>query len=108
MKIGKRVEALVKTLQSVADWATRLEPQGISLRFLNYKKDGDGDFDNLADLEKIKDMVHYAQPHGPTKLGTILEEKILNPIALKATRERLKKPLIGVIITDGEVGLPTI
>ncbi|KAF3925931.1 hypothetical protein ABW20_dc0105854 [Dactylellina cionopaga] len=65
MDIGNRWSTLVKTLQSVADWATRLEPTGISLRFLNYDEDGDGDFDNLTDLEQIKDMCHLPTDDDP-------------------------------------------
>ena len=94
---------LVKTLQSVAYWATRLEPTGISLRFLNYENDGNGDFDNLTELEQIKDKCHLVQPKGRTNLGATTRKKILTPRLLEKERVGLSKPLIVAIITDGEV-----
>jgi len=102
MNIGNRIPTLIKTLQSVADWATRLEPKGISLRFLNYENDGDGKFDNLADLEQIKDMCYLVQFDGGTDLGAITEKKILKRRLLEEQRVDLDKPLIVAIITDGE------
>lgn len=96
MKIGDRIPALIKTLQSVSAWATLLEPTGIALRFLNYSGDMNGGFDNLKSQEKIADMV-YNIPLGKfTKLGTMLQEKVLQYRAGRG------KPLIVVIITDGE------
>jgi len=102
MNVGNRIPTLVKTLQSVADWATRLEPKGISLRFLNYENDGDGKFDNLTDLEQIKDMCYLVQFDGGTDLGAITERKILKRRLLDAQRVGLDKPLIVAVITDGE------
>lgn len=107
MNIGNRIPTLVKTLQSVADWATRLEPTGISLRFLNYENDGDGKFDNLVELEQIKDMCYLVQFEGGTDLGAILRKKIFKRRLLEQKRVGVNKPLIVAIITDGEAS-PTI
>lgn len=103
MKIGERIPTLVKTLQGVADWATRLEPKGISLRFLNYQQDGDGQFDNLSSLREIKDMCHRVKFDGGTELGGVLQQKIVGRRILESERVGLDKPLIVAIITDGEV-----
>ncbi|KAH8665295.1 hypothetical protein BGZ60DRAFT_453820 [Tricladium varicosporioides] len=105
MEIGQRIATLIRTLQSVADWATRLEPTGISLRFLNYQNDCNGKFDRLTDLTKIKDMCHLVKPGGGTELGAVIQRKIINRRILEAAQvgtEGLKKPLIVAIITDGE------
>ncbi|KAJ6256898.1 hypothetical protein Dda_7781 [Drechslerella dactyloides] len=100
MQIGERIPTLLKTLQGVADWATKLEPTGISLRFLNYQRDGN--FDNLTTLDQIKDACHAVQPDGGTELCKALQRKILNRRILEKERIGLEKPLIVAIITDGE------
>jgi hypothetical protein len=97
MKIGNRIPALIKTLQSVTAWATMLEPNGVSLRFLNYRRDMNENFDNLTNQRKIADIVYEVKLGRSTKLGTVLQEKVLQYRAGK------DKPLIAVIITDGEV-----
>jgi hypothetical protein len=103
MKIGKRIATLTKTLQSVADWATRLEPRGISVRFLNHEGDSDQHFDGLVDVPTIQDRIYKVKFGGGTMLGTMLDEKIINPFLLRMERLENKRPLIAVIITDGEV-----
>jgi len=102
MTIENRIPTLVKTLQSVADWATKLAPTGISLRFLNHKNDEDGRCDNLVQLEQIEDMCRLVRFRGKTNLGTITRKKILNRRLLEEKQVALKKPLIVAIITDGE------
>jgi hypothetical protein len=100
MNRGDRIPTLVKTLQSVADWATKLEPTGISLRFLNNINDEDGKFDNLVQLEQIEHVFGLVKFAGKTNLGDITRKKILERRILE---EKQKKPLIVVIITDGTV-----
>ncbi|KAH8726775.1 hypothetical protein GQ44DRAFT_725947 [Phaeosphaeriaceae sp. PMI808] len=96
MRMGQRIPALIRTLQSVTEWATRLEPNGVSLRFLNFKGDMDGRFDGLTSQLKIADMVEEINLGSQTMLGTMLKDKILQYMAGKGS------PLIVVIITDGE------
>ncbi len=45
---GSRMVALEKTLKCMAEFVTIMNPEGISLRFLNYDGDGKGDFDYLT------------------------------------------------------------
>ncbi len=108
MEAGDRKPALIRTLQSVADWATRLEPKGISIRFLNHTGDGDGSFDNLTHLKDIKDVCHKVKFEGDTYLGGMLRKKILNRRIMEAERVGLTRPLIVAVITDGEVCLPSL
>lgn len=109
MKQGSRTEALNKTLQGIAHWATKIEKDGISLRFLNRVDDEKDSFNNLTDVDKIDDLLSRIPRAGGTKLGTVLRKKILNPLADKAAKSKktgtMVKPRIIVIITDGEVGL---
>lgn len=115
MKFGNRVQTLNKTLQGVAHWATRIEKDGISLRFLNRVKDGDGRFDNLTDLHEIDDLICSIPTKGNTRLGNALAGKVLQPLLTRADNraqqaregvERSKqvciKPRIIFIITDGQ------
>lgn len=101
MTLGNRIPALQETVKNVAELATRLEPSGISIRFLNY--DQDWDFNNLtsvADIEQKTKMVLY---DGDTRLGQQLQAKIVSPILQKARNGSLRKPVIVAIVTDGEV-----
>ncbi|RSL74132.1 hypothetical protein CEP53_000454 [Fusarium sp. AF-6] len=94
MKQGQRIPALLKTLQSVTAWATRLEPNGVSVRFLNFAKDMNEEYDNITSGDKLADVVYkVGQNLGrQTKLGTALEEKVL-----KHRVEKRDKPLIAPI-----------
>lgn len=100
---GDRIRTLVKTLQSVADWATKLEPTGITLRFLNNINDEDGKFDNLVQLEQIEHVFRLVKFAGKTNLGEVTQKKIVDRRIPEEKQTALKKPLIVVIITDGTV-----
>jgi len=96
--------ALEETLKRVAKFATVLSEDGISIRFLNYDGDNNSEFDNLAKVKDIDKKFARIQCVGSTKLGTILNNKIVEPMILSKAREKtLRKPVIVVIITDGEV-----
>ena len=75
----------------------QVELKGISLRFLRSFDDGR----NLDDLSPnaIKKVVEGMGYSNGTQLGTILRDRIVKPMVLETKRE---KPLIVVIITDGE------
>ena len=103
MHFEDRFVALEDTLRRVATFATILSPDGISVRMLNYSGDEQGWWDNLktvGDVNRRMDEINY---DGGTPLGTRLSSKILEPMILsKAKYGSLKKPVIIVIITDGE------
>jgi len=100
---GKRITALRDTLRRVTSFATKLNPEGISIRVLN-RTIGDVDYRKSEhEVEKAMRNVRY---EGPTLLGTVLESKIIYPlITRKAYDKKLKKPVIVVIVTDGEVSI---
>ncbi|EEH40229.1 hypothetical protein PAAG_02284 [Paracoccidioides lutzii Pb01] len=102
MQTGNRVAVLEDTCQRVADIATFLQPQGISLRFIN----NDDKFDGSVDKNDIRKKVHGVQYTGMTQLGTMLQSKIIKPLIVdKIKARKYTKPLLAIIITDG---CPTI
>lgn len=100
MKIGNRVDTLNRTVQSFSLWATEIEPLGISLRFLNHNNDDLPRFNYLTSIDEIDDLITDVHFSGPSKIGTMLRKKIIQPLEEQAQSH---KPCIIVIITDGEV-----
>jgi hypothetical protein len=105
MTIDDRLGVLQDTLQRVTKFATILQPEGISLRFLNYGNDGD--FDGLKEEKDIMSIVKSVNASNGTPLGEKLHKKIVQPMIIdKAIAGCLEKPVIVVIITDGEASYP--
>ena len=103
MRAENRIIALQETIRCVSEFATLLT-SGMSIRFLNFKQDGN--FNNLTDLKEIMQKVQMVNYHGNTKLGHWLRMKIVGPMIMKkADNNVLKKPVIVAVITDGEVSL---
>ncbi len=106
MTTENRIWALKDTLRRVAEFATILTPEGISVRFLNHRDDNNGQFDNLKTVEEIERQIATVEFNGDTRLGEHLDSKIVQPMIIqKAAAETLTKPVIVVLITDGEVSL---
>jgi hypothetical protein len=104
MQSGNRVKALQETVHNIAKFANKLEPLGLSIRFLNFDQDEDGEFDNLNDLDDIDRKVTMVNSNGRcTRLGVELHQKVIRHIVIKAKTNVLKKPVIVSVITDGEV-----
>jgi uncharacterized protein YegL len=101
MNLGSRIPALQETVKNVAELATKLDPSGISIRFLNY--DQDTNFDNLTSVDDIQLKTKIVPYSGDTRLGQKLQTKIVNHITERARNNALVKPVIVAIITDGEV-----
>lgn len=101
MTQDKRRAALEDTLQRVAKFATKLEPSGMSIRFLNFSQDRE--FNNLNDVEDLMRKVRAVDYDGPTKLGQTLHFKIVEPMVFQKQRQNtFAKPIIVTVITDGE------
>jgi hypothetical protein len=100
MNQENRIPALQETLRRVAEFATKLQPSGISIRFINFNRDGD--FDNLTEVDDVaaKSHIDYS---GNTRIGQMLQFKVVGPLLRRANSNSLKKPVIVAIITDGEV-----
>ena len=101
------IPTLKDTLRRVAKFATILDPKGISLRFLNYNEGLNRTFDGLISAEEVENKFADVPFWGSTRLGEVLDEKILQPMILeKVAGRRLDKPLFVIIITDGMVSQP--
>jgi hypothetical protein len=105
MREGWRIPVLKDTLKRVAMFATYLKPTGISLRFLNHH--ADYSFDDLKSVDEIMNKVEKIEFSGCTKLGTELNDQVVEPLIKKAEQSQLKRPLVVLIITDGEVTKPS-
>ncbi|GKZ35818.1 hypothetical protein AbraIFM66950_006616 [Aspergillus brasiliensis] len=99
MRLGNRIGALTHKLNHVAHWATELQPDGISLRFMNKKK---YDQDGLTTTGEIDDLVTGVLPKGSTRVGTVVRRKVIEGLKARLKeRNGATKPRIILIITDG-------
>lgn len=96
----KRVPVQQAFASRVCDIILPLDPNGVSMRFINDKTVYNG-LKTSAEVSAIIGRVPYT---GWTKIGTNMEQKILEPLVFKKIRENnLKKPVLIIVITDGWV-----
>ena len=82
-------------------FTTLLSPAGISIRVLHSNQDAAW---NGLKSNEVTQRMSEVKYEGDTPLGTKLWRKILKPMILdKAERGELKKPVMVIVITDGEV-----
>jgi hypothetical protein len=103
MSMGKdnRRKLLQETLLEVAKIACTLTKKGVIVRFLNpvNKQWGNPPALSVEDIRtRIANVGIDLQPS--TQLGTKLQELIIDPLHCSGSYE---KPIIKIIITDGEV-----
>ena len=103
------IDPLKSCLNSISKIAIALtspeqtDGHGISIRFLNYKKDAH--MNNLTCLSDIDRAIAEVPFSGITELGHQLRQKILEPFLIdpiQRKNRRLRKPLLVTIITDGD------
>ncbi|KAH8149097.1 uncharacterized protein LAJ45_06636 [Morchella importuna] len=96
---GRRIKALQVFLTRITEISTHFVSDGITIRWFN-KLEG---VNNVKDINKIPEIVKSNPFRGWTKIGTELRDKVLEPFVLRPARENtLKKPVMVLIITDGE------
>lgn len=101
---GLRIEMLKKALRRVSEIYTIANKKGItSVQFLN-KPTGYQQFKpkHVALLDDPKKVAW----HGFTRIGKMLEKKILNRLVFDETGNEpreMAKPLIIIVLTDGDV-----
>jgi hypothetical protein len=99
---GRRIKALQVFLTRITEISTHFVSDGITIHWFN-KLEG---VNNVKDINKIPEIIKSNPFRGWTKIGTELRDKILEPFVLRPARENtLKKPVMVLIITDGEVRL---
>ncbi|RPB00003.1 hypothetical protein L873DRAFT_1805781 [Choiromyces venosus 120613-1] len=101
MKLDGRYEMMRKAILTISDVCTAFRDEGISVKFLNFK--GDKDYNEIHDKKKLDEIIMGINPKGGTRLGTVLRNKIVEPLIIQKAREKkLVRPVLITIITDGQ------
>ncbi|KAF8535205.1 hypothetical protein BDD12DRAFT_893618 [Trichophaea hybrida] len=97
---GVRIETLKRTMELVANVYTRATPIGEGKKGITAVKslNSNNDYYGVT-LGQIKYFFEYLTFEGTTPIGTVLNEKILKEFVT----EDMKRPLLVIVITDGEV-----
>ncbi|KAL8277403.1 hypothetical protein RQP46_010243 [Phenoliferia psychrophenolica] len=94
---GKRIEELKMIVGRTAFAASLFDQDGIQIRFMNSKIDGQSNTE--AGAIDIVNKVEYVYQ---TPLGTSLQKRVLEPLVLDpAKHNKLRKPVLIIMITDG-------
>ncbi|CUS11542.1 unnamed protein product [Tuber aestivum] len=101
MRADGRYDMMRKTVLKISDVCTGFRDEGISVKFLNFK--GDGGYNEINDRKRLDQVISDVKPKGGTRLGTVLRDKIVEPLIIQKAKEKsLKRPVFVTIITDGE------
>lgn len=101
---GERIADLKLILAKVAEVATLFDDDGIMVRFMNSRTEGNG----IRNAHEANSLVSQVNFTGMTPLGSRLEERVIRPFLASGVQGRnLEKPILVITITDGEpVGEP--
>jgi len=95
---GERIEDLKTILAQVADVVTMFDDDGILISFMNSPVQV-----SVRSAQEASALLVKTKFAGQTPMGTALDRKILQPLVLaQASSGSLAKPVLVVIITDGE------
>ncbi|KAK4689607.1 hypothetical protein P7C73_g518, partial [Tremellales sp. Uapishka_1] len=95
---GERIDDLKLILSRVAFCTSLFDQDGIQVRFMNSRIDGN----NINSEQAAMSLVQQVKFSGLTPLGTSLYQKILQPLVLGPARSgQLQKPVLVIAITDG-------
>lgn len=100
---GERIDDLKMILGKVSSVATMFDDDGIVVRFMNSRAEGNG-VKNPADVASLIANVNFS---GMTPLGTNLMKKVIEPFVLgQLSSGGMAKPVLCIAITDGEPSEP--
>jgi hypothetical protein len=91
-----RIEELNVVVEKIARVATKFDRDGITVCFLNDTK-----VHNNQNESSAKDLVKKARYSGRTPIGSVLRNRIIDPMVVKAGPQ-LQKPVLVIVVTDGE------
>ena len=91
-----RIEELKVVAEKIARVATKFDGDGITLCFLNDKSV----YTNQNE-SSVNDLIKRTRYSGSTPIGSVLRNRIIDPIVVKADQP-LQKPVLVIILTDGE------
>lgn len=101
---GTRIDDLKLMLDRIANAATLFDEDGISIRFMNSNPPPQLT-DNIRSEQQINQLMQSVQFKGLTPMGTELRKKVVDPLILsKARAGQLRKPVLVIMITDGQPG----
>ncbi|KAL2918934.1 hypothetical protein HK105_201768 [Polyrhizophydium stewartii] len=96
---GSRIDDLKFILAKAAEVMTLFDDDGVQVRFMNSNVIGEG----IRTTDHVNELVERVRFSGMTPLGTQFKSKVIDPIVLgPAMTGRLHKPVLAIIITDGE------
>lgn len=94
------IDELKFLLQAVAFASSLFDQDGFTVRFMNSGLEGN----NVRTAEQAEALVNQVKFEGVTPLAGSLHDKILMPLVYNpANRGALNKPVLVIIITDGQV-----
>ncbi|GAA5900751.1 hypothetical protein JCM8208_004602 [Rhodotorula glutinis] len=98
---GSRIDDAKLVIARVAEAASAFDDDGIQVRFLNSRVEGNG-LRSEADALALVGQIRFS---GMTPLGTSFDQKIIQPLILGPARAgQLKKPVLVIAVTDGQPG----
>ncbi|GAA5940687.1 hypothetical protein JCM3775_004763, partial [Rhodotorula graminis] len=98
---GSRIDDAKLIVSRVAEAASAFDDDGIQVRFLNSRIEGNG-LRSEADALGLVGQIRFS---GMTPLGTSFDQKIIQPLILGPARaNQLKKPVLVIAVTDGQPG----
>ncbi|KAL1989025.1 hypothetical protein VTN96DRAFT_5788 [Rasamsonia emersonii] len=101
MCMGNKRAVLNETLRRLIQIVLVLNPDRMSMRFLNCNVDST--WNHVKYLNRFQNFLSKVQYYGPTQFGTVLENKVIRPFVLqKAQAGTLRRPVLVTIITDGQ------
>jgi Mg-chelatase subunit ChlD len=102
MGVENRYEILKNVVGRIARIARACNQDGISIRVMNCNNDGN--FNGIMTEHEAQTNLDSVGLSGGTPLGTVLLNKVINPMILeKAKTGELKRPVLVFVVTDGEV-----
>ena len=108
---GERINDLHLILSRAVFAATLFDTTGIDLRFMNWKPPQNEMhiLDNIASEDGVNRLIGTPNQPGPvnfsglTPLGTELRSQVIDPMIIRKARSgELKKPVLVIIVTDGQ------
>ncbi|MCJ1241493.1 hypothetical protein MMC14_009498, partial [Varicellaria rhodocarpa] len=96
---GERIKDLKAILSRVCEVATLFDDDGLTIRFMNSKLEGN----NVKTSSAASALVDRVKFEGMTPLGSNLDAKIIQPLFTAPVQKKaLPKPILVISITDGE------
>ncbi|KAL2918937.1 hypothetical protein HK105_201771 [Polyrhizophydium stewartii] len=96
---GSRLEDLKFILAKAAEVMTLFDNDGVQIRFINSGTMGEG----IRSADHVNGLITQIQFVHGTPLGTNFKSKIVDPLVVEPAKTgQLEKPVLAIIITDGE------